>query len=83
MSRRIRPRHQPAADMLFPPECRDMIRRGALVAINHSGGKDSQVAPRTPRSAADAGKTDRTVVRAVAAASIRHEGRAVPVIAAS
>ena len=25
-----------------PPECREMIRAGALVAINHSGGKDSQ-----------------------------------------
>ena len=25
-----------------PPECRDMIRRGALVAVNSSGGKDSQ-----------------------------------------
>ena len=26
----------------FNPECRDMIRRGALVALNVSGGKDSQ-----------------------------------------
>ena len=25
-----------------PPECRDMIRRGALFAVNSSGGKDSQ-----------------------------------------
>ena len=25
-----------------PPECREMIRRGALFALNHSGGKDSQ-----------------------------------------
>lgn len=25
-----------------PPECRAMIRRGALVAVNSSGGKDSQ-----------------------------------------
>ena len=33
---------QPAADLHIPPECRDMIRRGALVAINSSGGKDSQ-----------------------------------------
>ena len=31
-----------AADLCVPPECRDMIRRGALVAINSSGGKDSQ-----------------------------------------
>ena len=35
MSRRI-------ADIPVPPGCRDMIRAGALVAINHSGGKDSQ-----------------------------------------
>ena len=26
----------------MPPECRETIRRGALVALNHSGGKDSQ-----------------------------------------
>ena len=25
-----------------PAQCRDMIRRGAMVAVNHSGGKDSQ-----------------------------------------
>ena len=25
-----------------PPECRAMIRAGALVVLNHSGGKDSQ-----------------------------------------
>ncbi len=31
-----------AADLHVPPECHDMIRRGALVAVNHSGGKDSQ-----------------------------------------
>ena len=31
-----------AADLQIPPECRDMIRRGALMAINSSGGKDSQ-----------------------------------------
>ena len=24
----------PAADLHIPPECRDMIRRGALIAIN-------------------------------------------------
>ena len=35
-------RRRPAADLHIPPECRDMIRRGALVAINSSGGKDSQ-----------------------------------------
>ena len=35
MSRRI-------ADVPVPPECTDMIRAGALVTINHSGGKDSQ-----------------------------------------
>ena len=30
------------ADILVPPRCREMIRAGALVAINTSGGKDSQ-----------------------------------------
>ena len=30
------------ADICVPAECRDMIRAGALVAINTSGGKDSQ-----------------------------------------
>ena len=34
--------HRPTRDLHIPPECRDMIRRGALVAINSSGGKDSQ-----------------------------------------
>ena len=29
-------------DIRFAPECNEMIRAGALVAINHSGGKDSQ-----------------------------------------
>ena len=33
---------RPAADLYIPPECRDMIRRGALIAVSHSGGKDSQ-----------------------------------------
>jgi len=31
-----------ATDITIPRECRQLIRRGALVAINHSGGKDSQ-----------------------------------------
>ena len=31
-----------ATDIPIPRECRQLIRRGALVAINHSGGKDSQ-----------------------------------------
>ncbi len=30
------------ADILVPPRCREMIRAGALIAINTSGGKDSQ-----------------------------------------
>ena len=33
---------RPVADLHIPPECRDMIRRGALMATNSSGGKDSQ-----------------------------------------
>ena len=44
------PRRQPGgptmaanhADIHIPPECREMIRDGALVAVNTSGGKDSQ-----------------------------------------
>ena len=35
-------RRRPSADLHFPPECRDMIRQGALVAVNSSAGKDSQ-----------------------------------------
>ena len=31
-----------AAELHVPPECRDMIRRGALVSLSSSGGKDSQ-----------------------------------------
>ena len=30
------------ADIAVHPDCREMIRRGALVAISSSGGKDSQ-----------------------------------------
>ena len=30
------------ADIPVPPRCRELIRAGALVAVNHSGGKDSQ-----------------------------------------
>ena len=32
----------PFADLPVPPECRETFRAGALVAISHSGGKDSQ-----------------------------------------
>ena len=38
---------RPAAYLHIPPECRDMIRRGALMAINSSGGKDSQATSRS------------------------------------
>ena len=31
-----------ATDIPIPRECRELIPRGALVAINSSGGKDSQ-----------------------------------------
>ena len=31
-----------AIDIPIPSECRQLVRRGALVAINSSGGKDSQ-----------------------------------------
>jgi len=33
---------RPPADLHIPPECDDMIRRGALVSLSVSGGKDSQ-----------------------------------------
>ena len=35
-------RSRPAAELQVPPECRDMIHKGALVAVNSSAGKDSQ-----------------------------------------
>ena len=30
------------SDIVVPPECRELVQRGALVTVNHSGGKDSQ-----------------------------------------
>ena len=36
------PRRGASPDPFVPPECRTAIRRGALVALSHSGGKDSQ-----------------------------------------
>ena len=30
------------SDIFLPPECRELIERGALVAVSSSGGKDSQ-----------------------------------------
>ena len=35
-------RRRPGPAIPVPPDCREMIRRGALVAVNSSGGKDSQ-----------------------------------------
>ncbi len=35
-------RGSPAAELQVPPQCRDMISRGALVSVSVSGGKDSQ-----------------------------------------
>ena len=32
----------PFPDIHVPPYCREMVHRGALVAVNSSGGKDSQ-----------------------------------------
>ena len=42
MTGRLLHRRRRNAEIPVPPECREMIRRGALVAVNHSGGKDSQ-----------------------------------------
>ena len=33
---------RPGPGIPVPPDCREMIRRGALVAVNSSAGKDSQ-----------------------------------------
>ena len=37
-----RTRRRSAPGLFVPPQCRETIRRGALVALSHSGGKDSQ-----------------------------------------
>ena len=42
MNARPRGRRNPVLPVPLPPECREMIRRGALVSISTSGGKDSQ-----------------------------------------
>ena len=42
MNARPRGRRDPALEVPVPPECREMIRRGALVSVSTSGGKDSQ-----------------------------------------
>ena len=42
MNARPRSRQNPVLEVPVPPECREMIRRGALVSISTSGGKDSQ-----------------------------------------
>ena len=42
MNARPRGRRDPALEVPVPPEYREMIRRGALVSISTSGGKDSQ-----------------------------------------
>ena len=42
MNARSRRRRNPVLEVPVPPECREMIRRRALVSISTSGGKDSQ-----------------------------------------
>ncbi len=42
MNARPRGRRNPVLEVPLPPECQEMIRRGALVSISTSGGKDSQ-----------------------------------------
>ena len=42
MNARSRKRRNPVLEVRVPPECRQMIRQGALVSISTSGGKDSQ-----------------------------------------
>ena len=43
MSGHVLQRRRRDTEFSVPPECREIIRSGALVAVNHSGGKDSQV----------------------------------------
>ena len=40
--RRPGPGRHPVPDIPAPPDCREMIRGGALLAVSSSGGKDSQ-----------------------------------------
>ena len=42
MNARARRCRNAVLDVPLPPECREMIRRGALVSISTSGGKDLQ-----------------------------------------
>ena len=42
MRRHVLQRRRRDTEFSVPPECGEMIRRGALVALNVSGGKDSQ-----------------------------------------
>ena len=42
MSGHVLQRRRRDTEFSVPPECGEMIRRGALVALNVSGGKDSQ-----------------------------------------
>ena len=42
MKARPRRRRNPVLEIPVTPECREMIRQGALVSISTSGGKDSQ-----------------------------------------
>ena len=35
-------RRRRLSELSVPPQCRELIERGALVAVSHSGGKDSQ-----------------------------------------
>ena len=42
MNARARKRRNPVLEVPVPPECREMIQRGALVSVSTSGGKESQ-----------------------------------------
>ena len=42
MNARPRRHRNPLHEVPVPSQCREMIRRGALVSISTSGGKDSQ-----------------------------------------
>ena len=42
MSGPLLQRRRRTAEISVPPECRELIRRGAIVALSHSAGKDSQ-----------------------------------------
>ena len=78
------------SDIAIPSQLRELIERGALVAVNHSGGKDSQammillsrVVPReqllvvhAPLADTDAHVIETAMARVVMACALKHHTR--------